>query len=171
MKRLRDVIARSATLAVGAAGALLVAMLAPGPGAAQTVGGPPDLTLTSKGKSVTATRGSSCWFGDGAGICADAAYPLKVRCALPVKRGAKLTVETVVPATSISAQLVNATGLARRALPAWKSGRDNVTGSSVWTFRITRKARRAAAIDVFGYFPQGDLDTWTGIATGACRDS
>jgi hypothetical protein len=171
MKGLRDVTLRSAANLAGCAAVLLLVISAPGTGAAQTSGAPPELTLTSQGKSVTATQGSYCWRTDDFGLCSDFAYPLEVRCALPVKRGAKLSVDTAIPATSVSARVVNAKGFDGSRLPAWKKGRDNAGGSTIWTFRLTRKAARAAAIDVFGTFPQGDLDTWTGAATPTCRHS
>ena len=126
-------------------------------------------TLVSLGKVAQATLGSTCWKTEGGGQCADAAYPLPVRCKLPVKPGAKLVVRLHRPADSVTATVDKRDGMPGRRLPAWKNRSGNVAGSSLWRFRQTKRLLGAAAIDVFAYFPGGDLDSWTGVKTDACR--
>jgi hypothetical protein len=157
-------------LALAAAAVLLVAIAPATRGAGA---GFPDITLTSQGKSVAATKGSGCWTDPGTGLssCADAAYPLPVRCTLPVKRGAKLRVRISQAPLKVKASLVDPDGDPGRALRAWKGGATNVSGSDTWRFTIPKAAQGAAAIEVFARFEEGDLDTWTGLKTRSCRES
>lgn len=137
---------------------------------------PSGTSLRSGGKPVLSTQGSSCWLdpAKGSTLCADMAYPLPVRCSLPAKGGTKLVVTTGSPATDVSAMLVVPTGGPMpklRKLPPWKGATAGTPGTTTWRFRMRRAAESSAAVSVFGTYPQGDSNTWTGLATRACRDS
>ncbi|MFN2612735.1 MAG: hypothetical protein ABR536_05140 [Solirubrobacterales bacterium] len=132
------------------------------------------MTLTSRGESVIATQGSYCGPAAqaGANLCADYGYPLRVSCKLPVKRGGRVAIRTETPATALTASLIGpdpqAPGKRLRKAPGGGGGADGMR----WKFKLPSRTRDYAAIDAFArYTTGGDSDTWTGLATGACRGS
>ncbi len=154
--------------AIGAAAACMALAAAPASAA------PPEMKVSVGGKSVVPTQGSSCWSqvdssASGVTGCADSAYPLPLRCALPVKRGAKATVDAGAPASSLIARLVDGDGEVKRKLRLVSGS----PGDQTWRFRLPRAARDSIAIDVFARYPSGplgsgDSNAWAGLDTRAC---
>jgi hypothetical protein len=107
----------------------------------------------------------------GYSICADAVYPLPVRCALPVRPGRILTINVTAPVQDIKLRLVrDIRGSSIRYLE-WRRTKRNPNGQTRWRFRFPRKVDEAAVADVFVQAAEGDSNTWTGLATSACRES
>lgn len=126
------------------------------------------LLVTNRGLTEKASPGSSCVTRpDGATLCSDAGYPLKVRGRLPIRPRSRLLLRTGVAATQLTVRTVRVRGQKFKNLATLRVRRLDKTGRR-WLVRLPRKLRGANVVEVFVQWtaPGGggnDADFWAGI--------
>jgi hypothetical protein len=130
---------------------------------------PQSIEATARGVTVNASQGSYCGPSgtgpDAPVLCADFAYPLPVRCKLPVKPGGTVTITTARDAVSVSASLVRPNPVAgQKPLKRLRGG-----AGRTWRFKLPKRVREYAAVSVSAAFSDGDSNAWAGLASKGCR--
>jgi hypothetical protein len=153
-------------LAIVAVGALL-AVTAIGLAAAtahEPRAHPRQIWVGSGGLYVRASLGSYCWSRrEGAGICADAAYPIDVRGRLPVQARDRVTLLAPDHARRVQVSLLRVEGSSIDQID-WRARARRVgDGPHRWRVRLPADLRNANRLDVFVRYKAGDADFWAGI--------
>lgn len=157
-------------------GAILIGMSTAGAQPPAAPEQPTPITVSNRGGSVEATRGSYCLQLEQASsgaewvsTCADAAYPLLVNRRLPVAPRQTLEIDTQVRARRIDAGLVRLRGRGplRTRIPVHVKSLDPVrranSNSTRWRITLPRDLRRATVLDVDVVYSNGDANFWAGI--------
>ena len=162
-RRMRAIGIATAAVAVAAGAAFLL----PDAGARGAAERPRTLLVENRGLMVKATVGSYCIADANVGLCADAAYPLRVHGRLPVAPGERLKLRTrdrkiatvgvsLLPVSGGEDERVGWHARARRA-PGHRSR---------WVVRLPDDLGGASTLDVFMRYEGhiGDADYWAGLA-------
>lgn len=157
---------RPRNLAIVAAAALVVAtaIWLAAAAAQEPRAHPRKIWVGSGGLYVRASLGSHCWSGrQGAGFCADAAYPIGVRGRLTVRPGDRVTLLAPDHARRVHVSLLRVEGSTIDRVD-WRVRAHRVgDGPHRWRFRLPAKLRNANRLDVFVRYKRGDADFWAGI--------
>lgn len=142
--------------------ATLVAAPAAGVGSER----PRPLFASARGETIRATLGSYCVNEDGAGMCADAAYPLEVHGRLlvsPPKLVVLRTHDTKIKRVTV--RLLHVEGDDIEPLERVEAHRA-VSAPARWRARMPRRLGNANRLDIFVRYAEGigDADFWVKIA-------
>lgn len=133
---------------------------------------PPRILVSRANVIVPATLGSYCWKresgGSGVNMCGDAAFPLPVKCRLPVKPGGRIKVDTRLDATRLSVGLVRL-GKDDFGHLKWSRTKQRPNGRRHWTFRLPKAPASAGTIEISATYEQGGASSWAGLETENCR--
>ena len=132
----------------------------------------PTLSIKRAGLFVRATLGSFCTSPSaGAGLCADSAYPLRVRGRLPVRPGGRVVLKPSVEARSVVARLMRVDG--RDFEPVGRKLAVRRLSARRWAVELRRDLGGANVLDVSLRWQNprdgaGDANFWGGIRR-SCR--
>jgi hypothetical protein len=112
---------------------------------------------------VRATTGSFCWNSADGGICADSAYPLRVRGRLPVEPRERVRLRIRDHARRVHVSLVRVKSPRSFDEVGWGTRAKRI-GKHLWRFRLPGDLQRANVLDVFAEYRQGDASFWAGLA-------
>jgi hypothetical protein len=154
---------------VAGAAAVSLALGMAGTSAAGSRERPRSLAVVASGESVRASQGSWCYFGPHSGMCADYAYPLRIRRSLRVEPGQRLRFQTHdATIESLSATLLRVRGRRIRERGELDAIQRAAKNPRAWRATIPGGARNANRIDVFARYEdgRGDSSWWAGIRLG-----
>lgn len=117
----------------------------------------------SGGLYVRATLGTYCWERERSGICADAAYPLKVRGRLPVRPRGRVALRFADHARHVRVSLTRVRDREAKSLDWRTRARRPTENPHRWRFRLPRKLRGANRLDISARYPNGDGHFSAGI--------
>jgi hypothetical protein len=120
---------------------------------------PPELRATSGGVTATPTSGTYCRSTESEGICADAAYPLRVE-RLRVRRGGLITFTADERLTSLHACLETR----RKRFFHCRRARG---ADETWRVRLPRRLKRAERLSIDVTYPGGDGNYELGLTIRA----
>jgi hypothetical protein len=149
---------------------LVICALALAVGASAVAGAakqrPRSVAAVANGEQVRAAQGSWCYSGRRSGMCADYAYPLRIRHRLRVEPGDRVVFRTHdASIQSLSASLLRVKGRRIRNRGALEDVERVPSNARAWRATIPADAKNANVIDLLARYKQnrGDSNWWAGI--------
>jgi hypothetical protein len=130
---------------------------------------PRSAAAVADGEQVRAAQGSWCYSGERTAMCADYAYPLRIKRRLHVERGGRV-VFRMHDATigTLSASLLRVKGRRTRDRGELEDVERVPSNPRAWRATIPANAQNANVIDLFARYKanRGDSNWWAGIRLG-----
>lgn len=150
--------------------AVAISTLAFGVGANAVTGAtkqrPRSVAAVANGEQVRSSQGSWCYSGRKSAMCADYAYPLRIKHRLRVEPGDRVVLRTHDASIgSLSASLLSVKGRRIRDRGELEEVERVPSNARVWRATIPADAGNANVIDLFARYKQGrgDSNWWAGI--------